>query len=50
MCAVRRMRFCNAFSSFDVTLVVSFVEECFRLQIKGKFYISRKLFCSFCVI
>ena len=41
------MRFCNAFSSFDVTLVVSFVKECFRLQIKGKFYINRKLFCSF---
>ena len=50
MCAVRKMRFCNAFSSFDVTLVVSFVKECFRLQIKGKFYINRKLFWSFCVI
>ena len=47
MRAVRRMRFCNAFSSFDVTLVASFVKECFRLQIKGKFYINRKLFCSF---
>ena len=36
MCAVRRMRFCNVFSSSDVTLVVSFVKECFRLQIKGQ--------------
>ena len=44
MCTVRKMRFCNAFSSFDVTLVVSFVKECFRLQIKGKFYINRKFF------
>ena len=49
MCAVRRMRFCDAFSSFDMTLVVSFVKECFRL-VKGKFYFNRKLFCSFCVI
>ena len=37
-------------SSFDMTLVVSFVKECFGLQIKGKFYFNRKLFCSFCVI
>ena len=50
MCAVRRMRFCNASSSFDMTLVVSSVKECFRLQMKGKFYFNRKLFCSFCVI
>ena len=40
----------QCFQLFDVTLVVSFVKECFRLQVKGKFYINRKLFCSFYVI
>ena len=40
------MRFCNAFSSFDVTLVVSFVKECFFIS-KANFILIESCFVPF---